>query len=411
MIFLPILFVFTTVNCTSLQRKNELPELVDPVPQVIFPAEGTVINGLSLVTTALESDNSVPSDYHFVDFEYSSDKVAWNSFAESKIEIDIWPFKGDWEAYLDTSDIPSETLFLRTILRSEKGSTISSVPREIVVNRAPTVSARATMGEEFGTVIFDSEGSVDRDGEISRVIWEFDDGKILEGKKVTRFFTSTTKTHRVTISTIDNLGLLSVKYFDVYFSAPQPPPGRVFFEEIWPCVCTDIGISKKGMALGPDAKPGGTEWPPHPQFHDGKTLGKISKNPGNTGTRLGMLFEVTATVKGVPSQCKEIQLVKNSIFVTFKDKSKKVIPFKWKGNKADLNLDGKNDIDAGDPPKTKTIEAPAKGNKYVPDDVSGNKKGGAYQEPFNYKSHVDDKAIWLTHPPTIQLVLSTLRLK
>jgi hypothetical protein len=298
------------------------------------------------------------------------------------------------------------------------GLIFTTPPISIRVNFAPTAVAKGMFGND-DMAIFDGSLSVDPDGSIVSWDWDFGDGTMATGPTATHAYVPSTSSYTVALTVTDNLGAKATDYLQVLLPAPG---GGVVMAAL--CFATDIQLRTTGATIGKDAK--GAAWPdPFGGVFDGKTLGPLSKNPGNKRAVGGFAFEIVGTVRGNPAICGEIQLVKASYKTaakTYTEAQCKLFPggsydaatmictwhSGWTGTMSDFDSDGTVDLDLSTKAKceaqtgtwdgTKCVKAvfPKAQAAYQPDESAQGRS--PYRAPSNFKSHVNNQIIWYDAP-------------
>lgn len=214
-----------------------------------------------------------------------------------------------------------------------------------------------------------------------------------------------------------------------------------------PCICTQIEVRKPNPvpvglaapgapaatgptipALGPDARPGGDDWPSAPG-EDGKTLGPLNLNPSNLiwpdrdpvpadlrgeSMKFGYAFEVLATVTGDPDECTPNQLITSTRKLGISrnacdqlggsydaDAELCTSSKSWKGTSLDLNADG-TPLDVSNRQKCEANQGTWNNNKCT---ISGPYNGATYLPdmpslPNTYLNRPNNKIIWYDAPNT-----------
>lgn len=421
--------------CTNVLRPK--PEVVLPEPEIVLPESGSIESDITLIL-AKQRNERLASAIRATRFEYSTDGVTWieiSTVTDSPLDLGSEDL-GTWNARLDTRLLTSGEYVLRVTMETFDGQTGSSMPVTIRVNKVPFVSAKASPGYERGSVLFNATGSEDPDGRISSWRWDYGDGSTGSGLTVEHVYADLSRTYEVLLTVVDNLQTISTGFFLISF--PEFIP--LLLEAPGGCTCK--GVTLRGdnkdlpgekAALGEDgvSDPGGDEdWQDLPDAHDGKTLGPLDVNPGNTRrlngemVSTGYAFEVVFDVDGDPILCKEIQVVKRTTTAPGIGADDKP----WTGRTADLDLDGTDDIDIPNRPTGTTfkekceragdrwiqdatdptdenkgkcrLEFPQSGSKYGPDTMGDTAPEGAYEREYTYKKHspANGKIIWWDAP-------------
>jgi hypothetical protein len=225
----------------------------------------------------------------------------------------------------------------------------------------------------------------------------------------------------VTLQVTDSNGLMANAYLQVSTLAA----GEV--AKVDKCIAKTIQLRTTGAVIGKDGKGGG--YPPLKGQVDGKTLGPISKDPGNTRGFSGYAFEILADVDGDPGMCKEIQIVKGTYKSVANDpalgpaacgqqpggtyNADNTCTFYsgWTGVSNDFDGDGTLDLDLSTKDKCETqkgtwngstcIKAtfPQSGDQYKPDEPMQDRL--AYRKPFAAKAHVGEQIMWFDPPAVL----------
>jgi PKD repeat protein len=170
---------------------DELIVSVTDAPLAAFQSVDSVALGSSIsfdASTSFGNNGEIISyDWNFGDGNRSKDKLVSHTYSEAGIY---------------TTELTIET-------QSSSECKTSSVKKSIYVNAQPTAKTieklEAVLGE---SIVFDASDSFDEDGEITKYIWNFGNGKTKEGIKVRHTFIKE-GTEEITLTVIDNTGLIN----------------------------------------------------------------------------------------------------------------------------------------------------------------------------------------------------------
>ncbi|HUU46111.1 MAG TPA: PKD domain-containing protein [Acidobacteriota bacterium] len=390
--------------------------LTAPSPRIIFPPNGTIMNGLTVFVADETNPCLTPYDILYARFEYSLDESIWH-FLDEQYDLmgdSEGPSPGIWDAGWDLSPMPSGPLYVRVVMETYD-EVVGTSPSVMIINNLAPI-AHVTVEGDSALVSFDASGSEDLDGAIVSWQWDFGDGSYGSGPIVDHYFLDLDKSSNITVELTDDYGTSGWGIFRLTF-APA------VLEVADGCICDAIALRgdnlpAEGTAFGPDGVVGGTnnDWGTRRGQRDGTTLGPLNGNPQNTaaGTTekpfTGYAFEVVADVTGNPALCREIQVRKSSSLVQGTTQAACAqVGGTWEGGgtcrlagrwglrastnfpdptQVDLDLDGTNDITQATNP-----EFPVGGTQFGPD---GSR---SYREPVaSLKAHPDSKIVYSDAP-------------
>lgn len=385
------------------------------VGQITFPANNTVVSGDTLVSLHL-SDSYDPTQVVAVSFQYSQDGVNWIRIGLTSAMANGSESQspGDWEAYWDTTQVPSGKYYLNAVVTLANGEALVTPSVSMSVNLPPIADAEGSI-DSSDVAQFSGTGSTDPDGYIVSYVWDFGDGSEPGyGPTVSHTYLPG-QVYTVTLTVTDNQGAWSTDTLSVDTTL-------LVVAKDDNCVGKTIDVAKNGAVIGNDGK--GAGWPPRDKTHDGKTLGPISKNPDNKDDYWGYAFELRAKVEGKPSKCVEIQIIRatyvsaankftaaqcKNINGDFKDN---VCTWysRWTGTSNDFDKDGTTDLDLSTPALCRRFRGtwnagagrcenaifPVNVKQYKPDESVQDTL--AYRKPFSYKSHPDEMILWWDAP-------------
>lgn len=302
------------------------PAQQQPMPVLILPTADAVSSDMIVLLAENQNEQQTPFDIQRVLFELSRDGESWSAIDE-RTDLNFELQKGDvttWDTVLDTVDLAPGEHLVRVTMETTAGVSATSKPTPFVVNKKPAVAVFVRPGPGRADVVFDARESSDPEGEPLSVAWDFGDGTTDSGTAVTHTYQDLSQTYDVLVTVTDAQQATASELYSLAF--PKGSITELVFDQKRECVCTKVqlrgdNLPAEAAAFGPDAAPGGTDWPKTAGFDDGKKLGPVHDNPENASFPGGekkntsYAFEVYFEVRGLASQCKEGQLIKRTAVV------------------------------------------------------------------------------------------------
>ena len=411
----------------------------NPQPVVLTPEGGTVVSLNTLITVDQTNESLDAEDVDEVVLEYSSDGGDWQPLPVLQRSSPASPV-GDWTMLWDVGSTEPGEYQLRATMRSFAGKVGHSPSTAVKVNGTPEPVASAEAGTEPGMVVLHGEESQD-DGVVTEWEWDFGEGERLTGSTVERYFDPQVPEHLLGLTVTDDVGFRARHDFLI---STGPPMAMMRFAQcrVEAVMLWGDEMPAQRNALGPDAQAGGAGWPQRRGpgkdqdnqvvLFDGNILGPLEEHPEIPGepenapfgkVMTGWAFEVLFQLTGLPSDCKQGQLIKLTLVVKYADANFGAtncqqnggdwdadqqtcdMHTRWAGKTYDLDHDGADDLDVADQDACTQAGGTWLGDKCLlvfPQDGSDYGPDLWYYEPYKFKIHIDEekKVIWTDAPRT-----------